>query len=129
MSSPATPSPATVLIADDHDSVRAVASTFLAQAGFRVLVAADGREALDLYLRHRPEVAVALLDCRMPGLKGPAVMEAIHQIDPSLPCCLMSGQYDATMADELLRRGAARVFPKPLDFLELVNAIRALCPA
>src|SRR4051794_16550630 len=57
-----------VLIADDDPVVRRLLEVTLSRLGFRVYLASDGAEAVEVYRRHRAAVGVALLDAQMPGL-------------------------------------------------------------
>src|SRR6266481_8998537 len=72
-----------VLIADDHVTVReGLVAMIGRQPDMKVIgEAANGREAVDLWRKHRPDVA--LLDLRMPKLDGVGAIEEIHQMDTS----------------------------------------------
>jgi CheY-like chemotaxis protein len=88
-----------VLVADDEPAVRHLLLATLPTYGFGVLSAADGSQAVEVYRRHHPGVALMLLDVDMPGLDGPRAFAHLRQIDPGLRCCFMSG-----FAAEALRR-------------------------
>ena len=60
--------------------------------------------AVDLYRRHRDEIAAALLDVRMPGMNGPETLEALREIDPHLRCSFMTGDPGSTRTREWLER-------------------------
>ena len=79
----------TVLIADDHESIREMARQSLASLGYRVLCAADGEEALRLCEQHTPQVAV--LDVVMPRLGGCATGERLLKRFPKLQIIFTSG--------------------------------------
>jgi two-component system, cell cycle sensor histidine kinase and response regulator CckA len=79
----------TVLIADDHESIREMARQTLASLGYRVLCAADGEEALRLCEQHTPQVAV--LDVVMPRLGGCATGERLLERFPKLRIIFTSG--------------------------------------
>lgn len=68
-----------ILVADDDEDIRALVSYRLTAAGFRVVEASDGQEALDLALAEVPDVAV--LDVMMPGLTGVDVTRALRADD------------------------------------------------
>ena len=97
----ATHAGATVLVVDDEPAVRAVAARSLKQAGFRVLQAADGGDALELIDRHGPPQLV-LTDLLMPGIGGAELVRRLRERWPMLPILFMSGY----SAEELSRRGA-----------------------
>lgn len=80
-----------ILVVDDEDSVRDVASECLRVGGYRVLEAASGFQALDLMDRHGAEVALVLLDMTMPEMGGEATLREINAHWPSARVLLSSG--------------------------------------
>jgi two-component system, cell cycle sensor histidine kinase and response regulator CckA len=94
---------------DDEPAVRAIVGRILVDAGYNVVPAADGAEALDLYQQRGP-FAVVLLDESMPGLPGRAVLERLLALDPSAKVVLFTG-YGPDAVD---LRGAAGVLEKPV---------------
>jgi DNA-binding NtrC family response regulator len=88
---PSAATPPGVLVADNNDYVRAMLGVALRQAGFTPHLAGDGREAVGLFLRHKDEVRVVLLDVNMQRLDGPGALAQIRQTAPQVRCCFMSG--------------------------------------
>ena len=107
------PRPHGVLVVDDDADVREVLHEKLRQEGFSVWLAADGREALDVYHNHCETIDVALLDVRMPGLDGPQTLAALQKVTPQIRCCFMSGCLGRHSEEKLRDLGAAAVFSKP----------------
>src|SRR5262249_49663272 len=95
-----------ILVVDDDPSVRALLGIVLRRQGFTAWVAADGLEALDLYRRHSAEIALVLLDVRMPVMDGPQTWAALQQVNPGVRCCFISGHTGKYTEQELLERGA-----------------------
>lgn len=122
----ARPRPHGVLIADDEEDVRDVLHDKLRQEGFSVWLAADGREALDLYRNHCETIDVALLDVRMPGLDGPQTLVALREITPHVRCCFMSGYLGSYSEEKLRSLGAAEVFAKPVRLDEVTQVLGEL---
>ncbi len=87
-----------VLIVDDDDLVRDATAAMLAYLGFRTLLAADGTEALALYLEHAEAIDWVLLDLTMPELSGADTFRALRDLNPGVRVVLISGysQQDAT---------------------------------
>ena len=81
----------TILLVDDEAPILAVTSQILEASGYRVLTATDGAEALALYERHRHEIAVVLTDMRMPVLDGPAMIQTLMPLNPSVKIIAASG--------------------------------------
>jgi CheY-like chemotaxis protein len=118
--------PPVVLVADDEPSVRALLEATLPRYGFDVLTAADGSQAVEVYLRHQADVALVLLDVNMPGLDGPHAFVRLRQIDPGARVCFMSGGAGADVESVLLAVGAAGFLPKPFRVGEVAAALWAL---
>ena len=87
-----------VLIVDDDELVRDTAAAMLAYLGFRTLLAADGTEAISLYLEHAEAIEWVLLDLTMPELSGADTFRALRDLNPGVRVVLISGysQQDAT---------------------------------
>jgi CheY-like chemotaxis protein len=81
----------TVLVVDDEDVVRRVARDLLAHAGYQVMEAADGVQALALMQKRGEGVDLVLLDMKMPGMKGGDVLRRLREKHPDLPVILTSG--------------------------------------
>src|SRR5438874_2516364 len=112
-----------ILVVDDDAAVRALLDVGLRQYGFAVWQAADGHEALQVYQRNGSEIDLALLDVRMPGLDGPQTLVALSQLNPRIRCCFMTGQAGSYTQDELLKLGAAHIFPKPFQLAEVAQVL------
>jgi two-component system response regulator MprA len=121
----AAPPPA-VLVAEDEPIIRDLLGLILEGLGFPVWLAADGQEAVDLYLRHRDEIAAAVLDLHMPRLDGPATLRALRGLDPQVGYVFMTGHPGGYDEEALLALGAAAVLRKPFLPTELDAALRRL---
>lgn len=114
---------ATVLVVDDEERLRQLLYGYLAQAGFSVLLAADGLQALDLARVHRPDLVV--LDLMLPGLDGLEVCRRLRTFSDAYVLMLTA------RAEELdrvvgLEVGADDYVIKPFSPRELVARIRAM---
>ena len=115
-----------VLAVDDETAVLGVLAARLRGAGFSVWPAGHGHQAVELYLRHRHEIAVVMLDVRMPGMDGPHTLTALQKISPTVRCCFMTGNPAPYTEQALLRMGALRVFEKPFAFAEVIAVLNRL---
>jgi CheY-like chemotaxis protein len=79
-----------ILVVDDEPSVRQVAASALRRAGYEVLEASGGDEAL-VILAERPDVRLVMLDCRMPKMTGPELAKAILARWPAVRLVAASG--------------------------------------
>ncbi len=110
----------TILVVDDEDAIRAIASHTLEASGYRVLTAADGSEAVALYAKHQADIAVVLTDMMMPVMDGPTTVQVLRKLNPLVRIIGTSG----LVADG--DRATLRHFlPKPYTAVTLLAAIRA----
>ncbi len=114
---------ATVLIADDDRKIIDMLRRTLAYEGYRVVTAADGREALAKAQAHRPDVVV--LDWLMPGLDGITVAKRIREAD-SIPILMLTARDTVEDRVEGLDSGADDYLVKPFAPAELLARLRAL---
>jgi len=120
--SPSTGRNQTVLIAEDQDAVRELATEFLKAAGYTVLSARDGAEALELVERFRLPVDVLLTDVVMPNLPGPELAKQLKTLRSETTVIFMSGYLDYDSDDETF--GQDGVFlQKPFSRETLVNKV------
>jgi PAS domain S-box-containing protein len=88
--------PSTVLVVEDDPTVRRLAVRILGQMGFRVVEAADGVEAVEVFEEHRDRIRVVLCDVTMPRMGGWDTLAAIRRINPEIPVILTSGYDEAS---------------------------------
>ncbi len=112
-----------VLVVDDDHLVRVVVQLGLERNGFEVWSVADGRQAIDLYREYRDGIAVVLLDVRIPGLDGPATLDALRGLNPGVRVCFMTGYAGGYDVEELRRRGAAYIIAKPFRLNDLAKTL------
>src|SRR5688500_12975405 len=104
----------TCVVADDHPPVLESVSRFLEAHGHRIVGrAGSGEEALALIESQRPQLA--LLDLRMPGLAGAAVIRRVSRTTPQTFCVVYSGFGDAAILNEVLDAGARGYVLKDAD--------------
>ncbi|MFW5846251.1 MAG: hybrid sensor histidine kinase/response regulator, partial [Planctomycetota bacterium] len=80
-----------ILLADDEDILRRMGEDILGNLGYKVLIAANGAEAVALYRRHRPAIKLVLLDVVMPQMNGTTARKQIRAMDPEVPIIMCSG--------------------------------------
>jgi signal transduction histidine kinase/ActR/RegA family two-component response regulator len=114
----------TILVVDDEEPVRSVARHALARAGFRVLLARDGREGVEVFQRNRADIVAVLLDLTMPRLGGLEALAEMRQLQPDVCAVLMSG----FSVDDVSRRFAdqhlAGCVQKPFVLDDLLALLR-----
>lgn len=115
----------TVLVVDDEDTVRKVAAAALEGAGFTVVTASDGTEALAHLQREATRFDAVLLDLTMPKLDGEDTLVALRLLSPDLPVILTSGYHEKPGIQRLVARGLADFLPKPFTGSALVARVSA----
>jgi adenylate cyclase len=114
---------ATILIIEDEDDIRTFASRVLELEGYRVLQAGDGDEGLGLARGN--QVAMVLLDLRLPGRDGWAVLSQMKN-DPelsSIPVVVFTASAATQQRSQALAEGAADYLVKPLSATSLRKSI------
>jgi CheY-like chemotaxis protein len=118
--------PPGALVIDDDPMVLSLLRAVLTGEGFAVWTAATGIEGLERYRAHREQIAVVLIDVRMPGQDGPQTLAELRKHDPAVPCCFMSGFTSEYGPEELQKLGAVAFFAKPFHIHELVQRLRQI---
>jgi len=116
----------TVLLVDDEETVRMVASDMLSELGFTVLTAVDGRDALQLYRLKRDEITLVLMDLNMPHLNGEEAFHQLRSIDPQVRVVLSSGFSEQEVTRKFLGKGLAGFVQKPYTLAILRDALSRL---
>jgi two-component system cell cycle sensor histidine kinase/response regulator CckA len=119
----ATPSRGNVLVADDDSIIRDFAAAILSGAGYTVVTAVDGEDALAKVRRDNIHFDVVLLDLTMPKLDGEDTLMALRMISPNLPVVLTSGYGEQAVVQRFVGRGLADFLPKPFVSEALLGAI------
>ena len=117
-----------VLLVDDEDDIREVARMSLsAVAGWEVVTAASGHEALDAGAAGAPYDAV-LLDVMMPGLDGPSTLPLLRERDwgRDVPVVFLTAKVQPADRRMLEALGAAGIVAKPFDPMTLAEQVEAL---
>lgn len=112
------------LLADDEPAIRAVASQLLNNAGFDVVEAADGKEAVALFEERREQISVVLLDVTMPEMDGREARRRMRALNGSVPIVLMSGYAHGAAADELAADARTWFLHKPFHTTDLLDQLR-----
>ena len=103
----------TILVVDDEETVRTVAARMLEAFGFTTMLAAHGRQALDLFQGDPDLYAAVLLDLNMPHMGGVEAFRSLRVIRPKLQVLLMSGFNEEEAVDSFVGQGLAGFIQKP----------------
>ncbi|MFM9958273.1 MAG: sigma-54-dependent transcriptional regulator [Phycisphaerales bacterium] len=112
----------TVLVVDDKEMLRDSVGVTLQRAGFTILAASGGTQALDLITSRRPDAVVT--DLKMPGMTGVELVEKVREFDDDLPVVLMTAYGTVDTAVRAMKLGASDYITKPFEGDELVIAVK-----
>ena len=118
----------TVLIADDEETVRAVGKQMLDRMGFEVLMAADGREAVEIFGDHADEIDCVLLDLTMPHMDGEQAFRQLRRLRPDVVVILCSGYNEQDATQRFAGKGLAGFVQKPYNMAELREKLMDVLP-
>jgi len=115
----------TVLLVDDDEGILEVTGAVVARAGFRVLTARGGREALDRLREAGVDgVDAVVLDLAMPDMSGEETFLRLRELRGDLPVILVTGYDAASLADRFAARGLAAFLHKPWEPEDLIATLR-----
>lgn len=116
----------TILVAEDDEQVRNITRFILEEAGYRVIEARDGCEAVDLFRTHRDSIDLLLFDVIMANKNGREALEEIRCLDSTVKACFISGYSDDILRERGISTSRVPVLGKPLEPPRLTAAIRSL---
>ena len=114
----------TILLVDDEELIRDIGSKTLTRAGYKVFVASNGKEALELYQAHSDEIALVLLDLIMPEMGGEQCLKGLLSLNPSVKVVIASGYSASGPTKDALADGAKGFVNKPYDVRQALEVIR-----
>ncbi len=114
----------TVLLVDDEETVRVVGQRMLELAGFAVLTAADGRQAITLFRQHLDKIVCVLLDLTMPHMDGEEAFRELRRIRSDIRVILSSGYGEQEVTSRFAGKGLAGFIQKPYRSSALAAKLR-----
>ncbi len=115
----------TILLVDDEVGVRTTAKAMLERLGYRVILAEDGRQAVDVFQAHQAEIAGVLLDLTMPSMDGEETFRALRGIDARTRVILSSGYGEHDVEQRFAGLGLAGFIQKPYELQSLGSVLAA----
>jgi CheY-like chemotaxis protein len=116
----------TLLLVDDEQFVRDLGTRILTKAGYKVITASNGKEALEIHGQARGEIKLVILDLLMPEMGGQECLRELHRTDPELKVVVASGFSSDTSVDESIELGARAFVSKPFKIEELLHQVRRI---
>ncbi|HWO42418.1 MAG TPA: ATP-binding protein [Candidatus Eisenbacteria bacterium] len=113
----------TLLFVDDEERQLRLMREFLEKQGYRVLAARDGAEAVDVYSRHKQEIALVVLDLGLPKLNGWQAFQRMREIEPNVKALFATGLLSPEIEAEMRRVKVAGVLEKPYELGAVLEKI------
>jgi DNA-binding NtrC family response regulator len=113
----------TILAVDDDRSVLGLLDQTLASAGYRVLTADGGWNAIEVYQNSPHPIDLLLTDVIMPDLTGPVLAERLRARQPGLQVLFISGFHDADLVQRFVTRKGFTLLPKPFTGEALLRVV------
>ncbi|MBD3884078.1 response regulator [Phormidium tenue FACHB-886] len=112
-----------ILVVDDEAAIREISQASLEAYGYRVLTATDGIEAIALYVQHKSEVSLALVDMIMPAMDGGTTIRTLQKISPQLKIVATSGLLASPQLSNAAHSGIQTFLAKPYTAKELIKVV------
>ncbi len=117
----------TILVVDDEATVRSVAKTTLERFGYKVLLARNGVEALEIFKQFPDQVTAVLLDLTMPLMSGEETFEKLREIRTDIPILVSSGYNQIEVIKRFTGKALAGFVGKPYSAAALVEKVKSVC--
>jgi len=114
----------TILLIDDDPFVRTVASAMLAQLGFQILTAINGRDGLETFRTHGAEITCVILDLMMPEMGGEETFLALRKLRSNVRVILSSGYNEQDVTQRFVGKGLSGFVQKPYTLANLRSALK-----
>jgi two-component system cell cycle sensor histidine kinase/response regulator CckA len=111
-----------VLVVDDEDTIREFVDRVLRRAGYHIVVAADGSQAIEIAKTQGP-FDLLLADVVMPAMAGPEVARQLRLLEPDLKVLYLTGHSDALFADRRVLWDQESFLEKPVTMTGLLEAV------
>lgn len=113
--------PMRILVVDDEDVVLTMMRRSLEKAGYEILTARDGGEAVEVFRERGPSISGVVLDLTMPVMGGEETLQALREIEPDLKVLLSSGYGEDEALGQIERYEGLAFIQKPFRPLELIH--------
>jgi CheY-like chemotaxis protein/anti-sigma regulatory factor (Ser/Thr protein kinase) len=116
----------TVLVVEDDEAMVYLLRKLLPQSGYQMLAATDGAKAIDLYLDHKEEIDVVLLDLGLPKVPGIDVIQKLKEYNPAVKIVVATGYLEPELKSEIFRSGVKDCINKPYVIRDVLEKLGSL---
>ena len=115
------PETSRILVVEDEAVTRTLVTAVLAQEGYQVATANDGKKAIELLERGRYDLVIT--DLEMPGANGVEVLLAVRRVDPQCPVIIITGSADISSMRRQVNLDAVDYLTKPFSIGKIRGAV------
>ncbi|MCK4906428.1 MAG: response regulator [Spirochaetes bacterium] len=115
-----------IMIVDDEEVIREIASEIIHECGYKSICVKSGNEAIDFFTDNYSLVDIVVLDMQMPEISGRDIFVRLKEIDPSVNVLLSSGYKYDKKVDEVMALGVKGFLSKPYTINEFSEAINKI---
>ncbi len=112
-----------ILVVDDEPAIREVTRAALEAYHYQVLTAQDGVDAISVYVQHKDDIRLVLIDMMMPSMDGPTTIRTLRKINPQIKIIAASGLLSNYHTADLTSVDVEACLPKPYTVEELMRAV------
>ena len=116
----------TILIVEDDEPLLRLLHLFLDDAGYNVMSAKNGEEAVETYIKHREKIDLVVTDLGLPGLTGRDEILSLEHINPGVRIICASGYIEPKLEKEMFRVGVKAIVKKPYAPQEILQKVRTV---
>ncbi len=116
----------TILLVDDEDMIWDVLMDMLQTLGYQVILAGDGKEAVEIYGANPGKIDLVILDMLMPNMGGRETFFILKELDPKVRVLASSGYVSEDAIQDIMDSGAAGFLRKPYRLADLARKIREI---
>ena len=118
--------PKTILVVDDEDMIWDVLMEMLLGLGYNVLLAGDGKEAVEMYGANLGKIDLVILDMLMPNMGGEEAFYILKELDPNVRVLISSGYVSQEEIQNVMDEGAAGFLRKPYRMVDLARKVHEM---
>ncbi len=115
-----------IFVVDDEEDIRNFIRDVLQSNGYKVLLAASGDQAFDIYKMRGQDIALVILDMAMPGMGGEEAFMKMKEVNPAIKVLLSTGYSQDGRVSEILSKGVMGFIQKPYEFNQLMAKLRQI---
>ncbi len=115
----------TILFVEDEPIQLRLMQNFLQSEGYRVLIAREGNEAINVHLAHKDEIALVILDLGLPKLNGWEIFQRMKNANPELKAIIASGYITAELESAMAQGELKGVIMKPYELNDVAAPLNS----